>query len=612
MYHPLTEISPPSSEVKECTLHYSNTDIEDIYNRMNNLVPDDKIPVIRKIINQSLDVSQDKIDSHIRKVSRNLKYMARKNYMRYVYLQMKSAGEIIPNPVLEKYLVTKSSKSQSGVLVITVLTSPYPMSHGKKQRFTCKYDCYYCPNQKGQPRSYLRDEPAVLRANQNHFDAVLQFTDRAATLMINGHPVDKIELLVLGGTWSNYPLDYQEDFIRDLFYAANTFNKNKRDRLSLKQEQELNEIADTKIIGITLETRPDCIDAEEVKRFRNYGCTRVQLGIQHTNNQILKKINRGCTIEDAKKAIKLLKDNCFKIDIHLMPNLPGSSAVLDREMFDQVLYDHELQVDQWKIYPCEVTPWTVIKKWYDNGEFVPYPDEEMENVIMDVQEKIHPRIRINRIMRDIPSQYILGGINNPNIREDLADKMKKQGRLPNCIRCREIRDRSHLMKDAILYYEWYKGSGSDEVFISYEVPEDISGTTRLICGFVRLRLPSMVDSDSCFPELQNTALIRELHVYGQLVATSTRNKDIQHTGMGKSLMHEAERIARNYGYSKIAVISGVGVRNFYRKIGYSYNSEQKGEFLIKKLNSKRYFNIIGIISFGIVFYAVFYAVLISL
>lgn len=266
--------------------------------------------------------------------------------------------------------------------MITVLTSPYPEYDGKVQQFSCKWNCHFCPNEPGQPRSYLHDEPAVLRANHNGFDPVLQFTDRAATLAVNGHPVDKIEVLVLGGTWSSYPHAYQEVFCRDLFYAANTFHeREKRPRQGLEEEQRLNEAAACKIIGLTLETRPDTITPDEVRRLRRYGCTRVQLGVQHSDDAILRKINRGCTNDDTVRALRLLKDVCYKargravvcaepthadrpivsadccasnanqlchvsapqIDIHLMPNLPGASPEIDREMFDRVLSDPDLQ-----------------------------------------------------------------------------------------------------------------------------------------------------------------------------------------------------------------------------------------------------------------------------
>lgn len=250
-------------------------------------------------------------------------------------------------------------------MVVTVVTSPWPKSseqnYGpdvegsvhdadaftkpeetiklskKNKTFSCKYDCFYCPSEPGQPRSYIKKEPAVARANQHRFDAINQFRDRGLTYLINGHPFDKVELIVLGGTWTSYPRDYQDDFICDLYYAANTFyNKdyetNPREKKTLEEEILMNETSFCRIIGLTLETRPDQINAEEIIRFRRFGVTRVQLGVQHVDKDILQYVNRGCYTEDAINAIRLLKDSCYKVDIHLMPDLPSSSPEKDRSM----------------------------------------------------------------------------------------------------------------------------------------------------------------------------------------------------------------------------------------------------------------------------------------
>ena len=491
-------------------------------------------------------------------------------------------------------LIKKAGKSTSGVLVVTVLTSPRPTFGPPEarttQKFSCAWNCYYCPNEPKQPRSYLHDEPSVLRANQNGFDAVLQFTERVATLVMNGHPPDKVELLVLGGTWTSYPHAYQEEFCRDLFYAANTFSTRGgelRPRLSLEEEQAANEGASCKIIGLTLETRPDCIDAEELRRLRRYGCTRVQLGVQHTDDSILRKINRGCTNADTERALRLLKDACYKVDIHLMPNLPGSDPERDAAMFTRVLGDEALQADQWKIYPCEVTPWTVIKKWFDQGDYVPYSEAVLCEMLIGVKSKVHPWIRLNRVVRDIPSQYILGGVDAPNMRQQILEKMAREGKRCRCIRCREVGTDSEAMAPrAVLVRRHYRGSGGDEVFLSFEADDEKDRGREVILGFLRLRFSAragMVDDEEgtepVFPELQGAALIRELHVYGQLVATGA-TKDAngsqvddggsasQHQGFGRRLLAEAQVMARRRGYTRLAVISGVGTRQYYRKHGY--------------------------------------------
>eukprot|EP01052_Picozoa_sp_SAG31_P018802 SAG31_NODE_1347_length_8693_cov_32.744938_1_plen_358_part_00 len=353
--------------------------LEDIYGRWDRLVAEERRPVLEAIVKElhAKGVSSERELSAALNAARKLHHMTpRKSELLQVYLSLVARREL-KGGRLRQALIKKHSKSESGVLVVTVLTAPHPAftdpatGNFVTQSFSCEWNCYYCPNEPGQPRSYLHDEPSVLRANMNRFDPVLQFVDRCATLAQNGHPVDKVELLVLGGTWTSYPIAYQEEFVRDLFFAANTFlnrgqstvdtSSELRPRLSLKEEQAINETASVKIIGLTLETRPDTIlDAggETLVQLRKYGCTRVQLGLQHTDDNILRKINRGCSTAQAIEAIGLLKDSGFKVDVHLMPNLPGATPKLDREMFDRLLFDPLLQADQWKIYPCEIVPWT--------------------------------------------------------------------------------------------------------------------------------------------------------------------------------------------------------------------------------------------------------------
>uniref|UniRef100_A0A7S2SYY0 tRNA carboxymethyluridine synthase n=1 Tax=Chloropicon primus TaxID=1764295 RepID=A0A7S2SYY0_9CHLO len=557
-----------------------NRDVEDIYKRWDDIIPEEKMETFRSMVCEIVE-GRPETDRDLTKLltvsRRRHKMIPKKSQLLHMYRTMRSNGEVEEIPHIEKLLMKKSGKSSSGVLVITVVTSPYPTVNGKVQTFSCKWDCHYCPNEPGQPRSYLHDEPSVLRANQNSFDACLQFTDRAATLAQNGHPVDKIEIIVLGGTWASYPEEYREEFCRDLFYAANTFyERKKRGRYAIEEEQRINESAQCKIIGLTLETRPDTINPAELHRLRKYGCTRVQIGVQHTNDAILKKINRKHYRKDAVRAIQMLKDTCYKIDIHLMPNLPGSSPEIDKEMFLDVLYSDDMQVDQWKIYPCEVVPWTKIKKWFDEGTFVPYGLEKLIEVLMYGKSRVHPWIRLNRVVRDIPSQYILGGVDVPNLREDVASIMRKQGNPCKCIRCREVHDNKKAIKQAELVVRKYRGSGADEYFISFETPDRSK-----ICGFVRLRLSETAGA-GVFPELERTALVRELHVYGVLVATENKQKKTaQHVGFGKRMMLHAEKIAWRSGYRRMAVIAGVGTRNYYRKLGYEMEGE--GEFMVKSL-----------------------------
>lgn len=499
----------------------------------------------------------------------------------YKYLQLE-------NQQLRNLITKKKCKSNSGVLVITVLTSAHPeyidedggVRQVRKARFSCKHDCAYCPNEPAhegnnwvaQPRSYLYSEPAVLRANANDFDPIKQMNSRITSLINMGHIPDKLEIIVLGGTWSEYPRNYQDRFISDLYYSANVYfdgdgsDASKRPKKTLEEEIEINETAKIHIIGLTLETRPDTITIEEIANFRRYNCTRVQLGVQHTSNAVLKKIMRGHTIERVYEAIKLLKNNCYKVDIHIMPNLPGATVEMDKAMLDEVLYDERIQVDQYKIYPTAIVPFTRIKRWFDEGKYVPYDDLRLYELIKEFKQKVQRYKRLNRIIRDIPGHYIEGGYSTKfvNMRQLLQDDMRRNKWGCECIRCREVKGNRVAALDTIEFHlETYRASGGDEYHLSYD-------TDKYLIGFLRLRLPELSDSgDSVLPCIRGCALIRELHVYSNLNDVgNTIEGSLQHRGFGKQLVAKAEEIARERGYHKIAIISGTGVRGYYKKLGY--------------------------------------------
>jgi histone acetyltransferase (RNA polymerase elongator complex component) len=498
----------------------------------------------------------------------------------------------------------KRGKSHSGVLVITLFTSPYPeyiREDGTliKQSFSCAWNCAYCPAEPGQPRSYLKGEPGVLRGNKNNFDCVAQMWDRMDALSSIGHPVDKLEVIVLGGTWASYPLMYRELFLRDAYYAANIYWDvgEPRERKTLEEEIRLNWDAKVRVIGLTLETRPDTVTPEMIRHFRRVGCTRVQLGIQHLDDDVLKKIRRQCPTERTVRAIQMLKDHGFKVDGHWMPNLPGSTVDLDRKMLVETLLGvkwgsngpvrrweqngetweaynlvaPEFQVDQWKVYPCALVPWTDIEKWYREGSYVPYSPSILERLLIDMKQLVFPWIRLNRIIRDIPKDYILNEGEAGNLRQELGDIMKKDGTRCMCIRCREVKEQVwDGSYESIV--RTYQASEGTEYFISAE-----SKDQRQLYGFVRLRIPS--GKPVAFKELEGCSFIRELHVYGQLetVGTGTHREHIQHRGLGRHLMGIAERIAQEQGYTKTAVIAGEGTRRYYEKLGY----KNEGAYMIK-------------------------------
>lgn len=521
------------------------------------------------------------------KLFRKYSIMPSKPSLTQVYTELLSQDKIEYNENLKNHIVSKKCRRISGVTVVTVFLSPYPNG----QPFSCKWDCFYCPNEPGQPRSYLFAEPGVLRANQNNFDCIKQMHSRLNTYKLLGHPTDKLEILILGGTIYSYPKSYLDNFFTDIFYSANVFdNPNHTKSENLEQEQLINENSKCRIIGITVETRPDCITPNELVDFRKWGVTRVQLGVQHTDDIILRKINRKCYHKDTMKAAQLLRDNCFKFDIHLMPNLPGSTPEKDKIMFDTILT--EVHPDQVKIYPTMTTPFTKILEDYKKGKYVPYNAEQLLDVIIYWKSRVHPWIRNNRIIRDIPSNYIVDDVSLENQRNDFHYEMQKRGLKCKCIRCRESGRQNNKPSEGEIVIRKYIANNGIEYFISFEskVPVDIKeedyntlGYTEhrdTLFGFVRLRIHE--NSDIIFNELNNCALIRELHVYGNTLSEGQGSEDkneSQHLGIGKKLMLKAEEISLSNNFNKIAVISGNSVRNYYRKLGYKL----EGTFMIKNI-----------------------------
>lgn len=540
---------------------------------------DDYVIIQGMLLNMDAEVRKNPMNKHIiRDLQRKYHYTVKPSYFTNVYQQEVAKGRMEPNQDLENLLVTSRCRGISGVTVITVFLSPYPNG----QTFSCKWNCAYCPNEPGQPRSYLFGEPGVLRANQNGFDCVKQMLTRIHTYRVNGHPTDKFEVLILGGTIHSYPKDYLETFMRDIFYGANVCSSSAPLRMpeSLDLEKRLNREGRHRIIGITVETRPDCINAKELQDFRRWGITRVQLGVQHTDDAILRKVNRGCYHRHTVDALRLLKDSCFKVDIHIMPNLPGATVEKDKAMIDCVLTD--LQPDQVKVYPCETTPFTKILEDYKRGDYEPYDEQSLEDVVLYWKTQVHPWIRNNRIVRDIPDTYIVAGMKTSSMRNDYKARMKELGLVCRCIRCREAgRFPTADPSQGILMIRSFFAQEGKEYFISWE-----SVDATVLFGFLRLRHPKSNVRNTVFPELNDVALIRELHVYGRTTAVGTSSQSlrtvnaVQHLGIGRTLLDAAEQISMEAAYSRIAVISGVGVQEYYEKSGYS-RMEGQGEFLAK-------------------------------
>jgi ELP3 family radical SAM enzyme/protein acetyltransferase len=512
--------------------------------------------------------------------------IVKKSFIVYIYQKLVKEN-ILPNdPQFWLYIQKSPARNVSGVNSFALLLSPHPNG----QAFSCKHNCYYCPDESRKngaeddmPRSYLKNEPAVARGFQNGWDPYNQMMNRMNSLLMQGHEVDKLELIIEGGTYTEFPKSYLETFHRDVFYSANTFYdiEPKREPLELAEEIFINKTTKVRIIGICIETRPDAIDDDWIKFFRNTGTTRIQLGVQHTNNKLLKKINRGHTFEQAVECIKYLKNNCFKVDIHLMPDLPGSTPELDKEMFDIIYNSSIIQPDQTKIYPCEVVPWTVIKQWHESGKYTPYSDTDpksLVDVITYAMTICPPWVRIPRIVRDIPLTYISGGNTCMNMRQVVDDGLKKNEKLSGDIRSREIgRHLEYNIFDSKYIVRKYEGSESTEYFISLE-----SGDKKVIFGFLRLRIPPK-NHDPVYSSIKNTGLVRELHVYNNIVPVCENKKiSTQHLGTGKTLVKLAEYISWFYGLEGVSVITGEGVREYYHKRGY----ESIQSYAVKKFKYK--------------------------
>lgn len=498
--------------------------------------------------------------------------------LRKAYAKAVAAEPALASAALDKVLTRRGVRSLSGVAIVTVLTKPY----------ACPGKCVYCPTEAIMPKSYLSNEPAAMRALMNRFDPWKQVTQRLNALVNNGHPADKIELIVKGGTWSAYAWEYQQWFIKRCFDACNHFKAVERARTeSLADAQHVNETAGHRIIGLTLETRPDWITPKEIVRLRTLGCTRVELGVQSIDDRILDLTKRGHDVASVRRAAVLLKDSGYKTDFHMMPQLPGATPASDLAELRAIFTDPDFRPDMIKIYPCVTVELAELHQWWKDGRYVPYSDTELTEMLIEAKTSIPRYCRISRLIRDIPSTSIVAGNAVTNLRQAVQDEMARRGLRCACLRCREIGRAAQtapaLMQEApVLFDDTYDASGGEEHFLSFE-----DAQRRAVFAFCRLRLPSKQPQNEdvqstweSIPEIRGAAFVRELHTYGHLVPIDAKNPDAnQHKGLGRKLMAEAERLAAAVGYEKLAVISGVGVREYYRKLGY----ELEGTYMVKHL-----------------------------
>ncbi len=457
---------------------------------------------------------------------------------------------------LEAALRIRPVRSLSGVVNVSVLTKAHD----------CPGQCIYCPTQKGAPKSYLDNEPAVMRAKLNDFDPKKQVQNRISSLTKTGHPTDKVEIRIVGETWSYYDKKYREYFVKSCFEALNE-KKSK----TLKKAQEENETADHKMVTLSIETRPDYIDAKEIDHLRKLGVTMVEIGVQSIYEDVLKKNKRGHSVKGTVRATKLLKDAGFKVCYQVMPDLPGSSFKKDLGMFKKIFEDSRFKPDFLKIYPCMVLKEAPLYEIYKRGEHKPYAEKKLIELLTEIKKEIIPYwVRIQRVIRDIPAQSVVSGGGSSNLREKLSKKAKREGWICKCIRCREVKNNYDPEEKLHLFTERHSASEGEDIILTFENKE----RTKLF-SLLRLRIPK-----NPYPEiLENSTIIREIHTYGQQV--SLRNGEIlatspQHRGLGRKLIEKAEEISPT---KKISVISGVGARGYWKKNGYKLEDS----YMIKQI-----------------------------
>jgi elongator complex protein 3 len=447
--------------------------------------------------------------------------------------------------------VRKPTKTISGITPIAVMLPPRKCKHGT---------CIYCPSL-NVPQSYTPKSPAVMRAMILKYDAYKQVRARLDSYEAMNHPTDKIELIIMGGTFLQYPKKFKGEFIKKCFDALN--KKNSRD---LIQAQKINEKAQHRCVALCIETRPDVCSDKDIRKMRYFGCTRVELGVEIIDDEIYKKINRGHTVKDVINATERLRNAGFKIGYHIMPGLPESTPQRDLELFIRLFEDERFKPDQLKIYPCQVMPESELEKWYWEKRFEPYSKEQIEELLVRMMKEVPRYCRVMRVMREIPPEYIVAGTKRIDLRKDIEEQLRKRRIKLDEIRYREIgfvmREGKNINPGFFIKKTEYSASNGKEYFLEIVNPDDV------LFGLLRLRI------------FKDKAIVRELHIYGQALKFGEKNeKFAQHKGFGKWLVGEAEKIAVKNKCSIISIISGVGVRDYYRKLGYKLNNT----YMVKKL-----------------------------
>jgi elongator complex protein 3 len=451
----------------------------------------------------------------------------------------------------------KFARTISGVTPVAVMTRPQK----------CPGQCVYCPTYQSTPQSYTPESPAVLRAIRCDYDAKKQVSSRLKVLAEMGHPTDKVELIVMGGTFLASPEDYQYQFIKECLDGLNG-----EDSADLEEAKKRNQTARHRCTGLCIETRPDWCGQKEIERMLQFGATRVELGVQMLDDEIYKLTRRGHRVEDVVRATSLLRQHGFKVHYHWMPGLPGSTPEHDLELSRRLFDDERFKPDGLKLYPTVVVEGTELEKWYQQNRYQPYDAKTMVNLIIDIKSIVPKYVRISRVLRDIPAKFITAGCKD-SLRGVVRQRMEQRGIECQCIRCREYghraREGQEIGEPRLVRLD-YGAAGGKEIFLSFEDENET------LFAILRMRIQPQIESR------ENSAIIRELHVYGPEVPLAEQNREAaQHKGLGKALLREAERIAaEEFGARRMTILSGVGAREYYRtEFGY----QSRGDYMVREL-----------------------------
>jgi len=512
--------------------------------------------------------NQNSLNKILRKFKKNDGQLYRNDELVKMFENVKKDFSKKNISLIEKRIRLKPTRTNSGVSVVTVMMMPY----------YCPGNCIFCPNDRSMPKSYIASEPGGQRALKMKFDPYAQVFNRLIALKNVGHNIEKIELIVLGGTFSAYSGEYKIWFVKEMFRALNDMKKSSKEYIEprdsgfeissfeeLEKEQIKNEKAYCRNVGLVLETRPDFLSNGELIYLRRLGATKIQIGIQSLSEKVLRENETGRSVEDTKRAFELLRLFGFKIHGHWMPNLYLSTPKEDVRGYKE-LFTTAYHPDEMKIYPTSVIPNTELFDLYKKGKYKPYTEETLVKVVGECIASTPRYCRLSRVIRDIPSQEIVAGNKRTNLRQIVEKYLREKGIEPEDIRSREIKGEDVRREDIVLEKIEYNTSTSREVFLSYKVKAEDK-----ICGFLRLSLPKKsISKKHPLKELRNSSIIREVHVYGKVVGIDKDSKEgeAQHMGLGKELVSLAENISKKKGFKKISVISAIGTREYYKKLGY--------------------------------------------